>query len=325
MKRNTSIIRINPLYLLAVYSVLVVGVLVVIFDTLVLDGAIRRNGPQDPHEYIWFTVLFTLPHIFASFFGFLDHEYIDAYGDKLTKGIRYIVLASILLLFLPSTVTFVVFALYTMTHVYLQQTGISRSLMRTSNAWHTIWQWSGVLYLFLLYVLIYSDTLTLSTMALIAVSIPLLVTSLVSAVLAQRNSQTKLGRAYMISTATIPFIGLLFYLLDYWLLVIAIPRIIHDVTAYMFYVSHDHNRFAQAGSNVLYRWFSSIGIPVYIASPAISITLAYPFQAGGLGAAILPVLMAVSFFHYYIEGFMWKHGSLHRKYITYSSPKIDLL
>jgi hypothetical protein len=319
------IIRINPLILLSIYGFILLGLIVVALDTFVFNNAIKLNGPKDPHDYLWFTILFTLPHIIASFFGFFDKEYVERYGKKLLRGAQYITLAVIVLMLINIEFTFLIFALYTMTHVFLQQSGIAKSLMRGANKWHRSWQWSGVLISFLLYVQIYSDLVEIDRETLL----PWLITaSIVYLFLAFRSasaSKSRIGTLYFWATVMVPIISGLFLVLGYPVLVIAIPRIIHDATAYMFYISHDHNRFVQSASNYIYSATSKVGLPVVVASPLLSIALAFPLQAGGFGNAVLPLLMTITTFHYYIEGFMWRRDSLHRKQIHYSSPSIDLL
>lgn len=321
---NSTTIQINPRLLLAIYGVVPIGLFVIVIDWLLLDGAIKTTGPRDPHEYLWFTILFTLPHILASFFGFFDPDYVSAYGARLLKGARYIAVAVIGLTLISIQATFLVFALYTMTHVFLQQSGIAKSLMRGANRWHSLWQWLGVLISFALYINIYADFIRVDQ-RLFFIGFSIATAVFVGLALqAARASTTRLGSWYFWGTVSVPIAGGVFLYYDYPLLIIAIPRIIHDLTAYVFYMAHDHNRFAQSQSNYIYRFLQKLGLPVVLASPLLSLALAYPFQAGGLGVAIYPILMSITFLHYYVEGFMWRRGSLHRRHIHYTTA-IDLL
>ncbi len=317
-QNNSRTLEISPRFLLSIYLVLPLGLSIVALDVLALGSSIRLSGPSDPHEYLWFTVLFTLPHIIASFFGFFDKEYIDTYGPRLLSSARYIAVLVIGLSFISANLVFLIFALYTMTHVFLQQAGIAKSLMQGSNSWHKPWQWLGVILSFALYINVYADFIKIDGRFFTAFLALVSVLFIAAGSRAVMASKTSIGQQYFWATTLTPLVSWLFLAIGYPLLIIAVPRVIHDLTAYAFYVAHDHNRFVNSRSNYIYKFGRSLGLPVAATCLGLSLALAYPFQAGGLGQAAYPILMAVTIMHYYIEGFMWKREGLHRRYISYS-------
>ena len=317
-KQPVKKITINPKFLLVIYTVFLAGFLIVVIDAKLFNNQLKNAGPTDPHDYLWFTLIFTLPHIIASFFSFFEKEYVAAYSKKLLKGARYIVLATIVLPLISVDLTFLILALYTMSHVFLQQGGIAKSLMGSSNKWHKYWQWSGIAISLALYVSIYSDFEIASSAAMIGLGVTTLA-YLFFAARAVKASTAGIGTLYFWSTTSTPILSGLLLALDYPILTIAIPRVVHDLTAFVFYVAHDHNRFLQNKANIIYRFTSRIGLPIMIVSPLLAVAIAYPLQAGNATNSAFLLLMFISLFHYYTEGFIWKRGSLHYKQIIYAS------
>ena len=308
--------RIEPRALLGIYGIAGVAVALVAVDLTLTDGRMREMAPTDPHAYLWFTVLFTVPHILASCFGFLERDYIAAYGPRLLRGAQLVALTTIVLPLISLELMFLVFAVFTMSHVFMQQSGISRTLMRGSNADSRTWQWTGIALSTLLYVSVYSEHPLAGQVALLLLG-PLAVGYVWSAAQASAASRTEVGTWYFWATASLPLLSWAFFLLGYAVLAIAMPRVIHDLTAFAFYTTHDHNRFADARSNVLYGWATYLRIPVMVASPVLAVALALPLRLSPGRVMLLP-LMFISLFHYYVESFMWKRGSLHRRYISYA-------
>ena len=315
-QRSVKKIAIKPKLLLLIYAAFLIGFLIIAIDAQFFDSQLKNAGPADPHGYLWFTLIFTLPHIFAGLFGFLEKEYITTYSKRLLRGARYIVLATILLPLISIDLTFFALALYTMSHVFLQQGGVAKSLMRGSNRWHKYWQWSGIAIASVLYISIYSDFQIATNAVLVGLGVTTLA-YLFFAVHAVKASTRGIGTLYFWSTCSTPILSGLFLALGYPILTIAIPRVIHDLTAFVFYIAHDHNRFLQSKANIIYRFTSKIGLPIALASPLLAIVIAYPLQAGNTTNSAFMLLMFIFLFHYYTEGFMWKRGSLHRKQIIY--------
>ncbi len=325
MNKNNFTILINPKVLLAIYSVMPLSLLFIAADSFVLNGHIKVSLPVDPRVYAWFVILFMVPHIIASFFSFADKEYLEYYKPRLLRGAQ---IAVILGIFLPAIagatiLPILAFATYTMIHVFMQQSGVSKSLMKNSAPAHVYWQWLGiaistVIYSYLLIPMPWLDKIGGYSNLIKAVSVLVLGIYSLLAINIARQSRTKLGKVYFWGSHSMPILGALYIVSGYPILALLIPRIIHDLTAYTFYITHDNNRFNETKSNVLYRATSGIKLPVYLASPLISILLTFAIAKFN-SSALAVVLTCIFFLHYYTESMIWKRDSLHRTQIKYSS------
>lgn len=92
---------INPGVLLIIYLAMPLSLLFIVFDKFFRDGSIGRSLPVDHRIFVWFILIFMVPHIFASFFSFADKEYINYYKGKLLRGAQ---IAVVLGLFIPTLV-----------------------------------------------------------------------------------------------------------------------------------------------------------------------------------------------------------------------------
>ena len=153
-------VRIEPKVLLAVYGLIPLALAVFIVDVALLDQRIKSSIAADPNDYALFTAIFTLPHILASFFGFFDREYMQYYGRRILRGAQYAFIAIMVLMAIDPGAMLFVFAIYTMTHVFLQQSGIAKSLSKGIDAKsYTVWQWTGVAISSLLYAFMYTNAI----------------------------------------------------------------------------------------------------------------------------------------------------------------------
>ena len=124
------------------------------------------------------------------------------------------------------------------------------------------------------------------------------------------------------------------YQQQYYFLAILVPRLVHDATAYTFYVTHDYNRHHAKPHNFMYRIGRLFHIPLLIVLPLSSFALAFALQAYGddfishlsdffFGVSIhkvitLGLLGYLALMHYYTEAFTWKNDSPYRRYIAFS-------
>jgi len=269
----------------------------------------------DPHDYAVFTLIFTFPHILASFFSFADKDYINFYKRRLTWSLRIVFALSLVLSLLGEAVFFTVFATYTMSHVFLQQGGISKTLSRTQNKLWKYWQFLGVALSASIYLYIYvGQNNSLRTWMILSFILMLCAFCGIGMSLVNDTEPTT-GKLYIFATTLLPIIGAMYVRLDYVILALAVPRIVHDITAYIFYISHDHNRNQQTSNNYLYKSFNITKIPVVLLSPALSILMAYWLQQSLDGAFLTPIVGLLFLFHYQVEGYVWKSDSMHRRYV----------
>lgn len=324
MNNNHTKIAINPKVLLSIYAVMPIFTAFIVIDTIFLNNKVQQVLPLDPRVYVWFVLLFMLPHILASFFSFADKEYFNHYKPRLLKGAQIAVLLGI---FLPAIagatmLPVLAFATYTMIHVFLQQSGVAKSLMRNSDPLHAYWQWIGiaistVIYIYLLIPLNWLDVFLRDSRLLVIIitCLAIVIYSILAGIIVKK-SRTKLGKKYFLASHVIPLFGILFIVTGYPIFALVVPRLIHDLTAYTYYITHDYNRFADSKSNFLYKLTSRIKLPVFIASPLVSILLAYLVSMFNT-ASIAVVLTCLFFLHYYTESVIWKKDTLHRVRITY--------
>ena len=132
--------------------------------------------------------------------------------------------------------------------------------------------------------------------------------------------ENQLGKIYFLGTHLIPILGVFYVVTGYPILALIVPRVIHDLTAYAYYITHDTNRFKQKQTNAIYKTTSRFRLPIFLANPLISIALAYSIVQLN-STTILSVLTCVFFLHYYTESFIWKNDTLHRMQIGYTTYK----
>ena len=125
-----------------------------------------------------------------------------------------------------------------------------------------------------------------------------------------------------------------FYVQQYYFLAILVPRLVHDATAYVFYVTHDYNKHYLQPQNQLYRYAAQLKINIFWVLPLSSFALAFVLQAYGdhlvsfvtrfffdveiHKVITVGVLGYFALMHYYTEAITWKAGSPYRNYIGFS-------
>jgi hypothetical protein len=310
----TKRLIIRPGYLLSVYVIIPISVLIVSYDMLA-SGILKSYLQSSPDKLRLFTLIFTLPHILSSFFGFFEKEYINVYGKKLLRGAQLVSLGSIFISAVSQNLALFAFSMLTMYHVARQQSGVAKMLGKIpAQSAYRVWDGIGVLFAFVIYLRVYIATNLTWIGPLLVI---LLICFLFASVALIPKISGNIGKAYFLSTVLLPVVSLGVYYAGYPLLTILIPRVVHDLTAYAYYVSHDQNRFAYSGENYIYKFSSRLGLPPIIANPMLSIALALGFQGFyKYGAGIF--LMWIFLLHYYCESFIWKASGLHRKYIFVS-------
>jgi len=154
-----------------------------------------------------------------------------------------------------------------------------------------------------------------------------------STILCQRYVKTRFGIAFIWANSLLIISSFYFYVQEYYFLAILIPRLVHDATAYIFYVTHDVNKHGESPQNFIYRWAKKVKINVFIVLPLLSFALTYVLQVYGdqwvnaitrfffdmeiRKAISLGLIGYFSLMHYYTEAFTWKHGSPYRQYIRF--------
>lgn len=311
-------ISIRRSWLFLPYLIIPVLCAVVLFDIAVLGGYWRDILPVYPYTLFLFALLFNVPHHVASILTFFDREYVRAYKNRLVVGIPLLCIAyAVFAWFMPlSALAF--FVLFTEYHVVSQQVGVARTYVRMRDIVHHIYKVSAIVLSAILFVLFLDSYVHDVVMyAITAYALPLVsVVFVLTALYAFWYAPDIRGRLMIgVMTASIlaPF-G--FLALGYPLFAVIINRVIHDITAFIFYVTHDHNRNLEMTHNALYKIFTPLGLPVLLMSPVCAIVFAYLLQNVWLLSSTVLVYLFLT--HYYLEGVMWKSGAPHRTHISFS-------
>ena len=305
--------------LLWVYAVLPLVLVFVLVDHFVFAGTAMRVLPHFPEKLFWYMLIFNLPHIIASFFGFADKEYLAYYRSKLFFGLPIIFLLAFVLPWLNLSLTIIFIIGYTFYHNVSQQTGIATILMRHRGPAVTAWRATNIILAVTIYGLVYPSALNpaLYNYATQFIFI-LLAVSLILTFVITRKSKTKEGTIYALGTTGIACVGMIALMLGYPIITITILRFVHDLTAFIFYITHDMNRNRELKHNLLYRFVLPTTRLYVVGIPLLAVVLTYLIQGKG-SATIIQIFFILAVTHYYIEGFMWKNGTPHRREIAFSA------
>lgn len=320
--------------LLLLYLVIPLALGAVVVDQLVLDGSLRATLPREPSHYLLFELVFGWPHIVASTIVLATNgEYVSAYRRKLLVASTVIIAFFTVGYFaLPYTLLFFIAATATIVHVLKQQIGIGRGAARTGSRLYTVWGWAAIGTGVVLYNALFLKALDPYRPVLVPVAALLAAVTVGLAVRLHRDITSALGRRFLWANTALVVTSMLLYSAGYGLLAIAVPRIIHDTTAFAFYVLHDANKHGSGARNRLHRLAARVPGGTFWVTPALAILAAYLLSghgdalvhqlSGGVLADTVPkpvslgVLGYLGMMHYYYESFTWKNGSPYRKHIS---------
>jgi hypothetical protein len=226
-------------------------------------------------------------------------------------------------------------ASWTVYHVLKQQHGIARGVCRLPTLNYHALLWLSVAAGIFVYIGIFLHiSLTIEQAKWIKIISSLLCIGLFACTIySQRYVKPGFGTLFMWANTFLVLASFYLYLQEYYFLAILVPRLVHDATAYLFYITHDYNRHHDSPENFLYHYTSRLNIPIIIVLPIISFALAFLIQAYGnqvfrtitgvlfgyeiYNFATLGILGYLALMHYYTESFTWKTGSPYRQYIGF--------
>lgn len=305
------IMRIKPVYLLGIYSIIPVVMLFLAGDFWLNGLGLSRSLPADPHTMQWFTMFFMLPHIFASLFTFLDRDYLVAYKERLAVSVPLIL---VMILAIPvlfdAPILQMIMAVYTLFHLISQQTGIAAMIARNKSAVYQAWKWLSFFAVLMISIMAQTNFPRLHDFLYGALPFFILLYGALTLVTA-RQSKTVVGMGYIAANSVMIVIcyGLALARLPFF--VILILRVVHDVTAFYFYVSHNANRNRERHLNLVSRLRKWLRLPEYVFTPLMGV-LCTALATATLGDGIFFTVIFLGLLHYYWEGIMWKQGSPHR-------------
>jgi hypothetical protein len=310
--------------LLAIYGVLPLFALVIFCDELLLDKALQGILPSNPYTWRLITIFLVYPHIIASTLTLFEEDYLSFYKNDIAKALTIALSLTFGLPLIASAQTqFLVLASYTVYHVMTQQVGIAAIMWGKPTKSFRLWKWLLLGQSLIAYIVIYSESGTVFgftgdvVYGLIILFFPLF--AFLTYRLTQR-SETRPGAYYLWANCFMVLFVTYCLTQNYHFFAILGPRIIHDLSAFVFYVTHDHNRNRLASKNMIYRFFSS-RIPIVLIGPMLAIALANLILSFEVHYWPARFLLAISFFHYGLEGFIWKRGSRHRNALAFNEAQ----
>jgi hypothetical protein len=324
--------------LLGLYLIIPMCLILYGLDTTFWQGYLHDNLPTKPTHFLLFQILFGTPHILASTVLLTTNsEYFQFYKRNLVWATLIIaVIFGVGSLFIPYRAFYVAVAGWTVFHVLKQQHGIARGLCKLPTwAYHSL-LWLSVTAGLLIYIGIFlHNSLEAETLLQLRNVAGILTAVLVAiALFCQRYVQTYLGKTFLWANVFLVVSSFYFFEQEYYFFAILIPRLVHDVTAYIFYVTHDFNKHAVEPRNALYRFAKKYSISIFVLLPISTFAAAFILQAYGdvaiswltrevfgveiRKAVTLGVLGYLALMHYYSEGLTWRAGSPYRQFISFS-------
>jgi len=306
---------------------------------------LREFLPLQPSDWALWAIVFNLPHIVSSFVTLADKEYIKYYGVKFLAALTVIVAIVVITMnIIPMFLSYqhsqyvyacfyAFFATYTMHHILSQQFGIGMMMARIpQSTLYQVMRMCSTMSATSLYMMVFAKNSLQSihafgtsaqTLILIISGISIVCASYCAVRLIQQSDRI-LGRGLILSNVLMLYATWVCMLLGYTVFVILIPRFVHDITAFIIYSAHDHNRNIRVRHNYFYRCLAILPITPLVLCPILAIGLAYSvesftamsdkfFNEQGYFLKIgVQVLFIFGLFHYYIEGFVWKKDGIHR-------------
>lgn len=329
-------VTISTRFLLAIYGIVPLCSLAMLFDAAFWDESLFQALPTSPESFFIFQLVFGTPHIIASSVILATNRaYFGHYWLRLLLfSLLLLLFFGVGSLFIPYEVFLAVVGAATVLHVIKQQVGVGKGICRPGSWVYDAWGWTLIVFGSILYYAIYSDHRFSATTSAWVTGV--LWTSgalaLVLTLICHFRIATTRGRLYLWANAAMVLQSGLFYATEYSFLAILGPRLIHDLTAFTFYVAHDVNRHGNEPQNWLYRAASRLGLNVYWVCPAIAVLLTFligryvdpladilfkpVFGHSPAYSASFVIVGYLGMMHYYTEVFTWKHGSPYRQHVV---------
>jgi hypothetical protein len=334
---NSTKLFISFKVLLSLYAIVPICMSLHGLDSLFWHYSLRDSLPTSPKHFMLFQILFGTPHIIASSILLLTNsEYMQYYQRKLM--LMTLVLAvffGVGSLFIPYRAFYIFVAVFTVFHVLKQQFGVAQAVCRLpKKAFYLLVSLSVMAGSFIYLAIFLNNSLDAQqTLWVRHAAGSLCALLIISALFCQRYAASLLGKTFLWANVLLVVSSFYLYVEQYSFFAILIPRLVHDATAYIFYISHDFNKHAPAPQNALYRLAARCGLPIFLVLPILSFGLAFILQAYGdnvieilslylFGMAIpkaitVGLLGYLALMHYYSEAFTWKNNSPYRRFIAF--------
>jgi len=324
--------------LLSLYAIIPMCILVLWLDRFGFEYALRDMLPSSPSHFLLFQVLFGTPHIIASnTLLFTNAEYVSTFKPRIIGMTLFIVLFfGVGSLFIPYKVLYIISACWTVYHVLKQQHGIAKAVCRLPNWAFYLQLWLSVAAGIFVYMGIFLKNSLSPQQAdwVLQVASVLMVALIAATLVSQKFVAGRFGWYFLWANTLLVVASWYVYSQHYYFLAILMPRLVHDITAYSFYVSHDVNKHGSEPQNAMFRFTTRCHVPPAVVLPVLSFALTYLLQVYGddfvnlilqtlfstqmYKAVTLGLIGYLALMHYYTESFLWAAGSPLRRYIRFS-------
>lgn len=313
----SKVITLRPQVLCWPYLPILV-ILMIVWADYIFNLNLVSQIPSSPYQIFIYSIIFGNPHIIASSLILLDSEYLSFYSREILKRI-IIAAAAITLIwyFLGMNGFFAFFYAWTIVHVSKQQLGIGKMLNRQRILLYDIWSWLYILVSICIAIAIgffvadtYIPMRIVHDISLYGGAVVVILGLYIASVIKKRS-----GRYYMLANNILLFATILCYLRGFTLFTILIPRIVHDVTAYIFYISHDTNRNFGVPRQLIYKATKPF-LPIWLVCLTLSISLAYLLSTSD-SSIVFYAGLGIIMLHYVTEAITWKGTGLHRKHLYF--------
>jgi uncharacterized membrane protein (UPF0136 family) len=324
-------------FLLSLYAIVPLCLAMQLIDQFGFDFALRDNLPNSPGHFLLFQLLFGTPHIIASSLLLVSHrEYLNAFKFKLIAMTVFIaVFFGVGSLFISYKVLYIITACWTVYHVLKQQHGVAKAVCKLPKTAFNFQVALSVLAGIFIYIGIFLNNSLEDAQAEMVLNLAsgFTLLLLISTLFCQGYVDNARGMQFLWANTLLVIVSWYLYREQYYFLAILMPRLVHDITAYSFYVTHDYNRHGGNSEHRLYRLAKACRLPVVLVLPLLSVLLTYLLQAYGndlinwltltlfnrevYKAITLGLFGYLALMHYYSEAFVWSAGSPLRNYIIF--------
>lgn len=316
-------ISISSSFLLAINAVIPLSLVLIALDQTVWSGYLQQFLPRKPEDYAWFSFIFNLPHIVASFVTHADRDYIRHYKYQLARSaFLCVTISAAIVYFISLEVFFACFSVFTIYHLIMQQYGIALMLAkRAPNLFFQLWRWLSLAAASSLFLGVYRPEQAWWD----AAGYVIMIFAIPFAVLFYRQQLrgkdvSRVSKLYYIASCAIPAGACLAGSVGYPFIMVMIPRFIHDATAFAFYAVHDHNRNLIYDHNWLYRILRPLHISPLVLCFPLSVALTWYLALHEYDSLpVMAFLLFITLVHFHMEGYMWKRAAPHRKHVSFGT------
>lgn len=301
--------------LLSFYWIVPLGIAVPLLDHFVLRGALQQRLPRHPDQLLLWTVIFNVPHLVASELLLLDKEYLRFYRRPLLWALGAVAVLWVACALVPPVPALWIATAITIYHVLGQQVGILRMMGGGDPGpllayYRLLAVFTAMIAYASLFPPMFASPLPLRWLTVLCLALLTLCFADVWRRLKSGMARTYLLANHVMFLAFVPLVNT-----GYAFFFLLMPRIVHDLSAFSFYVVHDTNRNRTQAHGLLYRVLGFTGLPPWILLPSASVGIGWVITEIDPTSAMHPVAL-ISFFHYIMEAITWRRTGLHRHSIA---------